>query len=59
MIITVVVAATPIPVDGKASFGIETRRMVRGKVLPLLRVRRGGVKINKIKTEEEEETIVK
>lgn len=58
MIITVVVAATPVPVDGKVSFGIETRRMVRGEVLPLLRVRRGGVKINKIKTEEEE-TIVK
>lgn len=59
MIITIVVAATPVPVDGKVSFGIETRRMVRGEALPLLRARRGGVKINKIKTEEGEETIVK
>lgn len=58
MIITVVVAATSVPVDGKVSFGIETRRMVRRETLPLLRVRRVGVKINKIKTDEEE-TIVK
>jgi hypothetical protein len=40
MILTIVVSATPVPVDGKVSFGIETRRTVRGSFARVARAAR-------------------